>query len=146
MKTRNRSCGAPTADAGRQSHSASNPRSARSARTAPSARSTGPSWWEDRKPVSISDTYQPIDVADASTATDLEETIADRLPAPAHAEWLRTTPGDLVKTVHQRFFAADRRLIMSSDLSYPQGRFAAFLFRMALRPQAGNPNAYGPAR
>jgi len=91
---------------------------------------------EDRKPVSISDTYQPIDVADASTATDLEEVIADRLPAPAHAEWLRTTPGDLVKTVHQRFFAADGRLIMRSDISYPQGRYDAFLFRMALRPKS----------
>jgi len=66
----------------------------------------------------------------------LEETIADRLPAPAHAEWLRTTPGDLVKTVHQRFFAADGRLIMWSDISYPQGRYDAFLFRMALRPKS----------
>ena len=88
---------------------------------------------EDNQPVSISDTYQPVDVADASQATHLEETIADRLPMPTHAEWLRTIPGDLVKTVHQRFFAGDGRLIMLSDVSYPQGRYDAFLFRMTLR-------------
>ena len=90
---------------------------------------------EDRQPVSISDTYQPLDVADVSDATHLEETIADRLPTPAHADWLRTTPGELVKTVHQRFFAADGRLIMMSDVSYPRDRYDAFLFRMALRPE-----------
>jgi GntR family transcriptional regulator len=88
---------------------------------------------EDRQPVSISDTYQPLDVADASDATHLEETVADRLPVPAHADWLRTTPGDLVKTVHQRFFAADGRLIMVSDVSYPRDRYDAFLFRMSLK-------------
>lgn len=38
MNTRNRSCGAPMADAGRPCHAASYPRSARSASTAPSAR------------------------------------------------------------------------------------------------------------
>ena len=89
---------------------------------------------EDGQPVSISDTYQPIDVEGVSTATELEESIADRLPTPSHGEWLRTSPGDLVKTVHQRFFAADGRLIMRSDISYPQGRYDAFLFRMSLRP------------
>jgi GntR family transcriptional regulator len=90
---------------------------------------------EDRQPISVSDTYQPLDVADASQATHLEETIADRLPTPTHAEWLRTIPGDLVKTVHQRFFAADGRLVMLSDVSYPQGRYDAFLFRMTLRTE-----------
>jgi len=90
---------------------------------------------EDRQPVSISDTYQPVDVADASDATHLEETVADRLPTPTHAGWLRTTPGDLVKTVHQRFFAADGRLIMRSDVSYPRDRYDGFLFRMTLRPE-----------
>jgi GntR family transcriptional regulator len=89
---------------------------------------------EDGKPVSVSDTYQPLDVADASGATHLEETVADRLPTPSHADWLRTTPGDLVKTVHQRFIAADGRLIMVSDVSYPRDRYDAFLFRMVLRP------------
>ena len=89
---------------------------------------------EDRQPISISDTYQPLDLADASTATHLEETVADRLPTPKHADWLRTTPGDLVKTVHQRFFDADGRLIMVSDVSYPRDRYDAFLFRMTLRP------------
>lgn len=89
---------------------------------------------EDRQPISISDTYQPIDVVGVSDAIELEETVADRLPTPSHAEWLRTTPGDLVKTVHQRFFAADGRLLMVSDVSYPQGRYDAFLFRMSLRP------------
>lgn len=91
---------------------------------------------EGNQPISVSDTYQPIDVVGASKATHLEETIADRLPTPMHAEWLRTIPGDLVKTVHQRFFAADGRLIMLSDVSYPQGRYDAFLFRMTLRPEA----------
>lgn len=88
---------------------------------------------EDRQPISISDTYQPADVVGIADATELEETLADRLPVPPHAEWLRTTPGDLVKTVHQRFFAADGRLLMLSDISYPQGRYDAFLFRMSLR-------------
>ena len=88
---------------------------------------------EDHQPVSISDTYQPPGVADASDATHLEETVADRLPVPAHADWLRTTPGDLVKTVHQRFFAADGRLIMVSDVSYPRDRYDGFLFRMSLK-------------
>jgi len=90
---------------------------------------------EDGQPVSISDTYQPIDVDGVSTATELEESIADRLPTPSHGEWLRTSPGDLVKTVHQRFFASDGRLIMRSDISYPQGRYDAFLFRMSLRSE-----------
>jgi GntR family transcriptional regulator len=88
---------------------------------------------EDRQPVSVSDTYQPVDVADASGATQLEETIADRLPTSTHADWLHTAPGDLVKTVHQRFFAPDGRLIMLSDVSYPRDRYDSFLFRMTLR-------------
>jgi GntR family transcriptional regulator len=91
---------------------------------------------EGGHPVSISDTYQPLDVVGASTATELEESIADRLPGASHAEWLHTTPGDLVKTVQQRFFAANGRLIMLSDISYPQGRYDAFLFRMTLRSEA----------
>lgn len=91
---------------------------------------------EDRQPVSVSDTYQPVDVADVSGATQLEETIADRLPTSAHADWLRTAPGDLVKTVHQRFFAPDGRLIMLSDVSYPRDRYDSFLFRMTLRSES----------
>ena len=91
---------------------------------------------EDARPISISDTYHPVDVADASGATALEETIADRLPPPVHAQWLRTRPGELVKTVHQRFFAADGRLVMLSDVSYPRDRYDAFTFRMTLRPAA----------
>lgn len=90
---------------------------------------------EGGHPVSISDTYQPLDVVGSSTATELEESIADRLPTASHAEWLRTNSGDLVKTVHQRFFDANGRLIMVSDISYPQGRYDAFLFRMTLRPE-----------
>ena len=87
---------------------------------------------EAGRPISISDTYHPLDIADVSSATVLEETIADQLPTPAHAEWLRTTPGDLVKTVHQRFLAADDRVIMISEVSYPRDRYDAFVFRMAL--------------
>ncbi len=91
---------------------------------------------EDGRPISISDTYHPIEVADASGATELEETVADRLPVPEHARWLGTRPGELVKTVHQRFFAADERLVMLSDVSYPRDRYDAFTFRMKLRPTA----------
>ncbi|MEY9927984.1 GntR family transcriptional regulator [Catenulispora sp. GP43] len=90
---------------------------------------------EDGQPVSISDTYQPIDIDGIAMATELEESIADRLPTPSHGEWLRTSPGDLIKTVHQRFLAPDGRLIMRSDISYPQGRYDSFLFRMSLRPE-----------
>lgn len=88
---------------------------------------------EDGRPISISDTYHPLDVTDVSAADFLEETVSDRLPTPAHAEWLRTTPGDLVKTVHQRFLAAGDRVIMISDVSYPRDRYDAFVFRMALK-------------
>jgi GntR family transcriptional regulator len=87
---------------------------------------------EDGRPISISDTYHPADVADISGAAFLEETISDRLPTATHAEWLRTTPGDLVKTVHQRFLSGDNRTIMISDVSYPRDRYDAFVFRMAL--------------
>jgi GntR family transcriptional regulator len=87
---------------------------------------------DDGRPISISDTYQPIDITGTSTATVLEETVSDRLPTPAHAAWLQTTPGDLVKTVHQRFITAEGRVIMVSDVSYPRDRYDAFVFRMAL--------------
>lgn len=88
---------------------------------------------EDGRPISISDTYHPVDVADVSGADFLEETLSDQLPTPARAEWLRTTPGDLVKTVQQRFLSADGRIIMISDVSYPRDRYDAFVFRMALK-------------
>jgi GntR family transcriptional regulator len=88
---------------------------------------------ENHRPVSISDTYQPIDVDDVSSATDLEETLADRLPTPGHADWLQVASGDLVKTVYQRFYASDGRLLMISEVSYPQNRYDAFTFRMRLR-------------
>ncbi|GAA2156649.1 GntR family transcriptional regulator [Actinomadura napierensis] len=88
---------------------------------------------ENGRPISISDTYHPLDVSDISGAAFLEETISDQLPAPLHADWLRTTPGDLVKTVHQRFLAADDRVIMISDISYPRDRYDTFVFRMALK-------------
>ncbi|WP_026400690.1 GntR family transcriptional regulator [Actinomadura rifamycini] len=88
---------------------------------------------EGGRPISISDTYHPLDVVDISGAAFLEETISDKLPSAVHAEWLRTTPGDLVKTVHQRFIAADDRIVMISDVSYPRDRYDAFVFRMALK-------------
>lgn len=89
---------------------------------------------EGGRPISISDTYQPGDVADTSSAALLEETVADRMPAPSHAAWLGTTPGDLVKTIHQRFLTPEGRLIMLSDVSYPRDRYDSFVFRMALTP------------
>ena len=92
---------------------------------------------EGGQPVSISDTYQPIEVTGVSGATDLEEAIADRLPTPVHAAWLRTPQGSLVKTIRQRFLAADGSLIMLSDVSYPRDRYDTFLFRMKLQPSSG---------
>ncbi|MGW4412125.1 GntR family transcriptional regulator [Nonomuraea sp. NPDC004702] len=87
----------------------------------------------DGQPISISDTYHPVDVADISEAMFLEESVSDRLPAPLHAEWLRTTPGDRVKAVHQRYIDAGGRVIMISDVSYPRDRYDAFVFRMVLK-------------
>lgn len=90
---------------------------------------------EDGRPISVSDSYQPVDVADTSDAATLEETVADSIPVPSHAEWLKTTPGDLVKTVHQRYITATGRVIMVSDVSYPRDRYYAFVFRMNLKPE-----------
>jgi GntR family transcriptional regulator len=87
---------------------------------------------EGGRPVSISDTYQPLGVTDTSDAAVLEEAVSDQLPKPVHAEWLRTPPGDLVKVVRQRFITADGATIMASDVSYPRDRYDAFVFRMAL--------------
>ena len=95
---------------------------------------------EDGRPISISDTFQPLDIVNTSEAALLEETVADRLPTPTHAAWLRTTPGDLVKQIHQRFFTADGRLIMVSDVSYPRDRYDAFMFRMTLSPDTATTN------
>ncbi|WP_405490885.1 GntR family transcriptional regulator [Nocardia sp. NBC_00511] len=88
---------------------------------------------EDGRPISISDSYQPLNVRDTSDAAFLEETIADRLPSPAHAAWLGTTAGDLVKAVHQRFLSTEERVLMVCDVSYPRDRYGAFVFRMALK-------------
>nr|WP_221492984.1 GntR family transcriptional regulator [Actinomadura coerulea] len=88
---------------------------------------------ENGRPISISDTYHPLDVADASDTAFLEETLSDQLPTATHADWLRTPPGDLVKTVRQRFLSADDRVIMISDVSYPRDRYEAFVFRMPLK-------------
>jgi len=91
---------------------------------------------EAGRPVSISDTYQRPDLVDLSETAVLEETVADRLPTSEHSAWLRTTPGDLVKQVRQRFITAEGRLIMLSDVSYPRDRYDAFMFRMILDPGA----------
>lgn len=87
---------------------------------------------ENGKPISISDSYQPLGIHGTTTAAFLEETVADRLPTPTHATWLGTPAGELVKTVHQRFMDPDGRVIMISDVSYPLNRYDAFVFRMAL--------------
>ncbi|MFE4456007.1 GntR family transcriptional regulator [Nocardia tengchongensis] len=87
---------------------------------------------ENGKPISISDSYQPLGIHGTSAAAFLEETVADRLPTQAHATWLGTPAGELVKTVHQRFMDPDGRVIMISDVSYPLNRYDAFVFRMAL--------------
>lgn len=85
---------------------------------------------EDRNPVSISDTYMPLDVITVSNAAELEESLADRLPSPPHAAWLQTTSGSLVKVMRQRFFDRDGRLLMLSYVSYPLDRYDEFVFRM----------------
>jgi GntR family transcriptional regulator len=85
---------------------------------------------EDRNPVSISDTYTPLDVTTVSDAAELEESLSDRLPSPPHAAWLQTTPGSLVKFMRQRFFDHDGRLLMLSYVSYPLDRYDEFVFRM----------------
>ncbi|MEU1428126.1 MULTISPECIES: GntR family transcriptional regulator [unclassified Nocardia] len=90
---------------------------------------------EDGRPISISDTYQPVDGPDISTAAFLEETVADRLPAKVHATWLGTPSGDLVKAVHQRYLGSDEQVLMLSDISYPRDRYDAFVFRMSLTNQ-----------
>ncbi|WP_051193636.1 GntR family transcriptional regulator [Nocardia jiangxiensis] len=87
---------------------------------------------EAGRPISISDSYQPLGVLDTSTAETLVETVADRLPTPDHAAWLRTPAGELVKTVHQRYTAGDGRVVMLSDISYPRNRYDSFVFRMSL--------------
>jgi GntR family transcriptional regulator len=87
---------------------------------------------EGGRPVSISDTYQPLEVDDLSEAVFLEETVSDRLPPATHSTWLRVTPGDLVKQVRQRFIADDGRVLMLSDVSYPRDRYDGFMFRMTL--------------
>ena len=88
---------------------------------------------EDGRPISISDTYHPVHVTDISDAAFLEEKLSDELPSEEHAEWLRVTPGELVKTVYQRFLSKDDRVIMLSHVSYPRDRYDAFVFRMALK-------------
>ncbi|WP_157254953.1 GntR family transcriptional regulator [Nonomuraea typhae] len=88
---------------------------------------------EDGRPISISDTYHPVEVTDISGAAHLEEILADQLPTSSHAEWLRTAHGEIVKTVHQRFLADDGRIIMVSDVSYPRDRYDRYVFRMNLK-------------
>ncbi|WP_280367241.1 GntR family transcriptional regulator [Nocardia wallacei] len=87
---------------------------------------------EDGRPISISDTYQPIETPDISAATVLEETVADRIPLDQHAKWLGTPAGDLVKTIEQRYLGPGGEVLMLSDISYPRDRYDKFVFRMEL--------------
>ncbi|WP_216917306.1 GntR family transcriptional regulator [Nocardia noduli] len=90
---------------------------------------------EDGRPVSISDTYRPTGAPDLSAATVLEECVADRLPSEAHAAWLRTSPGDLVKTVRRQWLGPDDSVLALSEISFPRDRYDAFVFRMELTQQ-----------
>ncbi|MGQ4620002.1 GntR family transcriptional regulator [Nocardia sp. R7R-8] len=90
---------------------------------------------EDGRPISISDTYQPIGAPDITAATVLEETVADRIPLASHATWLGTPAGDLVKTVRQRYLGPGGDVLMLSEISYPRDRYDAFVFRMELKQQ-----------
>jgi GntR family transcriptional regulator len=89
---------------------------------------------EGGRPISISDSYQPPG-ADVAEATVLEETVSDREPDPAHAEWLGVPPGEFVKAVYQRFLLPDGQVLMIADVSYPKDRYDSFKFRMALDRQ-----------
>ncbi|MBF6190555.1 GntR family transcriptional regulator [Nocardia sp. CDC186] len=91
---------------------------------------------EGGRPISVSDSYQPVGVADVSAAAFLEETITDSLPPASHAEWLKTPSGELVKAVFQRYIDSDEQVLMISNISYPRDRYDAFLFRMALEPES----------
>ncbi|MGY4102707.1 GntR family transcriptional regulator [Nocardia sp. R16R-3T] len=91
---------------------------------------------EDGRPISISDSYQPIGVEGTAAATFLEETVSDSLPTSLHAEWLGVTAGTLVKSVQQRFIGPEDQVLMLSYVSYPRDRYEAFVFRMALTPEA----------
>lgn len=86
---------------------------------------------EDGHPISISDTYQPLAVANASSADFLEETLQDDIPSPAHAEWLGRSEGELVKVIKQRF-TRDGVPVMISTVAYPRDRYNSFTFRMKL--------------
>jgi GntR family transcriptional regulator len=91
---------------------------------------------ESGRPISISDTYQPVGISSIADAVILEETLSDQIPAATHAEWLRTPSGDLVKSISQKFFTADDRVVMVSSVSYAQDRYDAFVFRMKVGPDA----------
>ncbi|MBF6463064.1 GntR family transcriptional regulator [Nocardia puris] len=87
---------------------------------------------EDGRPISISDTYEPVGAPDISHAVVLEEMVSDRIPTPVHAEWLGAAPGDLTKAVRQRYLGENGQLLMLSEISYPRDRYDAFVFRMRL--------------
>ncbi|MGW5440838.1 GntR family transcriptional regulator [Nocardia asteroides] len=94
---------------------------------------------EDGRPISISDSYQPLGIEGTEDATFLEETVSDALPTEMHAEWLGVSPGTLVKSVVQRFIAPGEQVLMVSYISYPRDRYDAFVFRMTL--EAAPPKA-----
>jgi GntR family transcriptional regulator len=87
---------------------------------------------EDGRPISVSDTFHPVDITDTSNAAVLEETISDRIPTPSHAAYLQTAAGDLVKTIRQRYLITSGRVVVVSDVSYPRDRYDAFVFRITL--------------
>src|SRR5690606_24132731 len=74
---------------------------------------------EGGRPISVSDSYQTADIPDITAAVFLEETVTDALPVAAHAEWLRTPAGELVKSVRQRYLGPGDEVLMLSDVSYP---------------------------
>lgn len=90
---------------------------------------------EEGRPISISDSYQPLGIEGTADAVFLEETVSDALPTEMHAEWLRISAGTLVKSVVQRFIGPDEQVLMVSYVAYPRDRYDAFVFRMALEPE-----------
>lgn len=84
------------------------------------------------RPVSISDSFQPVGVEGTDSAVVLEETVSDAVPSEEHAKWLELSPGDFAREVHQRFLGADDEVVMVCTVSYPRDRYAAMKFRMAI--------------
>lgn len=88
--------------------------------------------FEGSRPVFVSDTVVPFGQVGIKGSKVLQETLADRVPTPSHADALEIPSGQIVKTVHQKYWDENNRLIMRSDITYRRDRYDAFTFTMQL--------------